>query len=86
VLCSSFFFFSFLSPPGAPFEGNIEALLFILEKLETVHIDVTKYDRILNRAVADVDQLVALNAVYPSLLYPSFKLQAGELFLKMIVF
>ena len=48
---------------GAPFEGNIEALLLILQKLDTVHIDVTKYDRVLQRAVADVDKLVALNAV-----------------------
>tara|TARA_B100000780_G_C21039861_1_gene417226 strand:+ start:127 stop:1098 length:972 start_codon:yes stop_codon:yes gene_type:complete len=62
---------------GAPFEGKIESLLTVLQNLKTVHVDVTRFDRQANRAVADVEKLVKLNEIYPSLLYPSFKLQAG---------
>ena len=62
---------------GAPLKGNIEALLIILQQLETVNTDVTLFDKNLQRPCANVNKLVDLNNIYPSLLYPSFKLQAG---------
>jgi hypothetical protein len=61
---------------GAPLRGNIEALLTVLNTLQTVDVDVTLYDRQLNKPCANVTKLVNLNNIYPSLLYPSFKLQA----------
>jgi hypothetical protein len=61
---------------GAPLKGNIEALLGVLSTLDTVSIDVTLFNRALQRPCANVEKLVELNDIYPSLLYPSFKLQA----------
>ncbi len=62
---------------GAPFEGDVEALIVVLSTLETVRLDVGVFDRALQAPAASVEKLVELNAVFPSLLFPTFKLQAG---------
>ena len=62
---------------GSPFEGDIEALLVVLGKLETLSTDFGTFDRQLNMPICSTEKLVDLNHFFPSLLYPTFKLQAG---------
>ena len=62
---------------GSPFEGNIEALLVLLGNLETLSTDCATYDRQLELSICSTDKLVELNRLFPTLLYPTFKLQAG---------